>query len=148
MSDSPLPAARVQLNAWTGAAAAESSLPASWKRWALRVHEAHRDGKIPKLLFVQPPAPLENWRHKDVGWGLVMPDTDKYSAAEKAVAVDAPEPIRELLKSRRGSPVFRYWKELNDLYLQIYRSNGTENPVKIAGSNSEGQATTVCRATY
>lgn len=53
-----------------------------------------------------------DWRHPDVGWGLVLRDRDDLDSAAKARGDDAPEPLRRLLQVRRAIdpkvPVLRY----------------------------------------
>jgi hypothetical protein len=63
---------------------------------------------VPKFLAPTTPADLRDWRHPDVGWGLVLPHREGLTDADVTTGADAPEPIRELLASRPGSPVFRY----------------------------------------
>jgi hypothetical protein len=123
---------KLLFDGWSGASAAEGTFGPKWKAWALRAHEAHQDERIPKLLYLAPPAPLSEWKSPQVGWGLVMADCEGRSEADKSAAADAPAPIRELLRSRPGSPVLRYRPEYNDVYLQIYRPDGTTAPLRIA----------------
>jgi hypothetical protein len=66
-----------------------------------------------------------DWANPDIGWGVVMADRDDVSPADKAVAADAPEPIRKLLAHRGGSPVLRYRPELRDYKLIRYFPDGT-----------------------
>ena len=98
------------LNAWTGhkdgitGHVGVVSAPGDLLRLAL-------DGPLPaieRILFAaEPPDPL-NWQDPRVGWGLILPDNDALSHADRARAVDAPGPIRELLADRADAPVFRY----------------------------------------
>jgi hypothetical protein len=39
-----------------------------------------------------------------IGWGLVLPDNESVSAADKALGKDAKEPFQRLLAARSGSP--------------------------------------------
>jgi hypothetical protein len=54
---------------------------------------------------------MSDWRHPDVGWGIVLPDRDDVSPADKARGADAPAPIRDLLDARPDAPVLRYRPE-------------------------------------
>jgi hypothetical protein len=80
--------------------------------------------KVPQLLVAGEPADLRDWRDETVGWGLILPENESISPAERAAGVDAPKPIRDLLASRPGSPVFRYRPHLGSNYLRRYYDNG------------------------
>ena len=98
----------LQANAWCGTVSATGGF-AKADAWAL-------------LGAIEPPAMLaghsapgvdrKDWRHEEVGWGVVLPDRAGLSFADLAAGVDAPEPIRRLLAQRPGSPVLRYRKDL------------------------------------
>jgi hypothetical protein len=67
---------------------------------------------------------MREWKHPDVGWGLVLPDNDDLTDKDRAGATDAPEAIQRLLASRPGSPVLRWRKELQQGYLRRYYPDG------------------------
>lgn len=96
----------LETNAWTGSSPAAGPLGPGAGRWSLDL----RDRPESNLGNLAPPpeADRADWRDPDVGWGLVLADDARLSAADRASGADAPEPIRELLRSRPGSPVFRY----------------------------------------
>lgn len=95
---------------------------------------------IPKsfapTLAPPPPPNLKDWRHEEVGWGLVLPSRTGLSPAELASADDAPEPIRDLWAHRGNGPVFRYRADwpLSITHLTTYRS-GVEEAVSLHSSN-------------
>jgi hypothetical protein len=70
-----------------------------------------------------------DWRSPDVGWGLVLRDNDELSAKDKAVAADAPEPIRRLLAARAGAPILRYQPNKAPGYLFRYYLDGHGEPL-------------------
>lgn len=49
-----------------------------------------------------------DWRHPEIGWGLIVPEPEGYSHAELAAGDDLGEPLRELLRSRPDAPILRY----------------------------------------
>jgi hypothetical protein len=51
-----------------------------------------------------------DWRHQEVGWGLILPEPDGLTRAQLATAGDAPEPIQKLV-AERGGKVLRYRAE-------------------------------------
>lgn len=111
----------VTLNAFTGDDLEVSSrLPDKANRWG---------GKGDVLRRLAPLAPEDeakatDWRHPDVGWGVVLPDSDDVPAADKAAGKDAPGPIRRLLEARGGAPVFRYRPDLEERKLARYLPDG------------------------
>jgi hypothetical protein len=70
------------------------------------------------------PVNLADWTHPKVGWGVVLPDDDKLTNADRALGVDAPEPIRQLLADRPGAPVLRYRPDLGVARLARYLPDG------------------------
>lgn len=71
-----------------------------------------------------PPPDEEDWRHPQVGWGLVLPDDPTLSDAEKARGDDAPKPLQKLLEARGGAPVLRWSDTQNSLLLRRYYVDG------------------------
>jgi hypothetical protein len=78
------------------------------------------------------PVPLEDWRHPEVGWGLVLPDDDNVPGPAKARGEDAPEPLRRLLAARKDAPVLRWSPQLQQLALRRYHEDGTAQDLLIA----------------
>lgn len=124
----PLPPT-VGINAWTGREAPASPLGAGALRWGLT-------SRVPSVqTFVLAPEEEQpwNWRHADVGWGLVLPENDLLTAAERATAIDAPPAIQRLLAARAGGPVLRYCADHSDGYLRRYYDDGTHQDPALAG---------------
>jgi hypothetical protein len=105
-SDSPRLPDSLSINAWDGNDRAVSGAVHD-VLWGLRSALPQN----PKRLFAKAPPDMTDWSSPLVGWGLVLPDNPDLAATEKANAVDAPEPIRELLSDRSEAPVFRYLKD-------------------------------------
>jgi len=83
-----------------------------------------------------------NWRSPDVGWGLVLRDNDELSARDKAIGVDAPEPLRRLLMARDPAPILRYQPDKPPGYLFRYYPDGHGEPLSAAAPDRgvrEGQ---------
>jgi hypothetical protein len=92
------------INAWAGGEGGVSGPVGDAQRWGLR-------SELPDIrpyLFAEKRRDLSDWTDDRVGWGIILPDNDEFSPADKARAVDAPVPIRELLRDRQGAPVLRY----------------------------------------
>src|SRR5918999_346653 len=99
----------VSLNAWTGEKVVSGAVGPRWRRWALG--EAGRE--VPKLLRPEDEPDWKDWRQPRVGWGVVLPERDGFSAADLAAGADAPAPIRKLIAGRGQQvtwkiPIFRY----------------------------------------
>lgn len=124
----PLPSV-LSINAWTGASTAEGPAAPKARAWGLQ--------KPP----IPAPVPLaaedidsRDWRHPEVGWGLVLPEADDHwSAAERAVAADAPEPVQRLRAFRADAPVFRYRSHLGTTELRRYFPDGSSRDIAING---------------
>ncbi len=74
------------------------------------------------------PIDMNDWRNPDVGWGVVMADRADVDRAAKAIAADAPAPIRDLIIERGSAPVFRVE---SDRMLVRYNRDGTMQRVAI-----------------
>jgi len=118
------------VNAWTGEEEPVADVSDKARGWAVR----QQTDKVPQLLAPPPEVDLRDWRHAEVGWGLVLPENEQLSVADRAIAADAPEPIRELLKAREGAPVFRYRPDLHNRFLRRYSTNQPPQDIAIAGS--------------
>jgi hypothetical protein len=120
---------RLQVNAFAGEGVPNSSaLDASARRWAARAQEAEAE----QWLWAEKPPDEADWRHPDVGWGLVLPDAPELSAEQLAAAEDAPDPIRALLEARPDAPVLRYRAKTATSHLRRY--SPTVQDVKLSGS--------------
>ncbi|WDU65210.1 hypothetical protein LRS56_12580 [Pseudomonas poae] len=97
-------------NAWCGNTTASGDISLA-STWSLLVSVESEDMHA-LVGHVPPAANLEDWRDPAIGWGLVLPDCNGRTDADKAQAVDAPECVRTLLKERGNAPVFRYRPEL------------------------------------
>jgi hypothetical protein len=86
-----------------------------------------------ELLFAEERPNAARWQ--EVGWGLVLPDVEGPSAADKALAKDAPEPIQRLLAARPGSSVFRYRPDLGASSLMLYERSGVAREVAVVGGD-------------
>ena len=73
---------------------------------------------------IQPLAPPEvvpwDWRNEQVGWGLVLPDIDVGSSADRAAAKDAPPSLQDLVAGRGPAPVLRWRPQDPDVMLRYY----------------------------
>ena len=105
------------INAWNGSGRAVSGGLHDPSLWGVR-------NSLPRVgeeLWGAKEPDLTCWRDPDVGWGLVLPDNPELGAADRACAIDAPEPICELLGDRPGSPVFRYLNDVDDPLARLGR---------------------------
>ena len=120
------------INAWTGPQGQPASpldaLQAT--SWAVK----RKIQEIPRLLAAPEPADLRDWFDAAVGWGLVLPENEGVSEKDRALALDAPEPIRELVAARNQAPVFRYRKDLNNRFLRRYYVDHSPRDIAISGS--------------
>jgi hypothetical protein len=102
--------ATLALNAWAGrAASAAGQVGAAGQAGDLLGLALH--GSLPaieRVLYAETPPDWWNWRDPRVGWGLILPDNDTLSDADRARGVDAPGPVRDLLSDRPDAPIFRY----------------------------------------
>jgi hypothetical protein len=122
--------AQLRINGWTGARAAAGPVSDEAGRWAVR----RTLRRVPSFLGPPPPADPRDWRHPDVGWGLILAENDAVPPADRARAADAPEPIQRLLADRLGAPVFRHRRENAITHLRRYLPNGSHDDVPISGS--------------
>jgi hypothetical protein len=120
----------LSINAWTGAEAASAHPASGALAWGMRP-PPHR---TPRLLAATPADPRD-WRHPEIGWGLVLPEADDgWTPAQKAVAADAPEPIRRLRALRQDAPVFRYRTDLGTSELCRYYEDGRAQDIATVGT--------------
>lgn len=121
------------VNAWTGSEAPQAA-PSRQRiaAWAL-ARQSQGPGPEAKAM-----APVEvaawDWRHPQVGWGLVLPDNDGIPPEARACADDAPEPIQRLLAARPGSPVLRWNADEGHARLLRYDATGALRRMSMVGS--------------
>jgi hypothetical protein len=120
-------------NAWCGDAAATGNRSDHASAWALRSFLA------PKQQFLglesRPGLDLRDWRHKKIGWGVVLPDRDDLLDGERDTGADAPAAIRRLVAARGDAPVFRYRADIaKDGRLQRYYGHGKSASLRVSGS--------------
>lgn len=121
---------KLRINGWTGTAAAAGPVAPEAGKWAVR----RELSRVQSFLKPPPPANPRDWRHPDVGWGLILAQNDAIPPVDLAVAADAPEPIQRLLAARPGAPVFRYRSETAITHLRRYLPSGAHDDVPISGS--------------
>lgn len=125
----PVESEAISINAWTGTAGATGTLDVDAGKWGVRQHLQD----VPQALAAAEPADLRNWRDPEVGWGVVLPDTDLFSKIDRAHALDAAPSIKTLLASRPGAPVFRYRSTGVRGFLRRYYADGSERDVALSG---------------
>ncbi len=110
----------IQINAWRGATAGAGLIERA-NRWG------SDDAGLPHSQAALPLGEVvdqRNWKHNDVGYGVLLPDSD-LSAAEKASGADAPEPVRELLAARPETVLLRSSVTTGDRFVTRYFADGT-----------------------
>lgn len=116
-------------NAWCGEAA-QGELSASSLGWG-----AQRDLKRPAQMAAAPkPADPNDWRHPDIGWGVVLPDREDVPAADKARGLDAPPAIRRLIAERGNAPVLRYRSVAPSGFLRRHEHDGSQADLNLRGA--------------
>jgi hypothetical protein len=121
----------LQINAWTG-----EDVPASGpignraSGWAL----AKQVDVMAQTLAPEPLASLQDWRNEDVGWGLLLNDDDDVEEVARARGEDAPEPLRQLLQARPGSPVLRYRANVALTHVRRYYEDREPQDIALSGS--------------
>jgi hypothetical protein len=125
-----LPAA-VTIDAWTGNGPATAAFDDGAAGWGVAPHARSVSQPLAAV-----PADLREWSNPAVGWGLLLPDNDALSAADRASGADAPEPIRALLASRKGAVVLR-WREGHTNLLR-YLPAGKPARIQMSGAGPRG----------
>lgn len=118
------------INAWTGQESSASPVAPEARRWALTPAPV----QVSQFLAAPPPLDLRNWRHPEVGWGLVLPENPALLDEDLALAADAPAAIRKLLEDRPGAPVFRYRPEIFPRFLQRHYTDRPKQDIEIANA--------------
>ena len=117
----------VTSNAWRGEPATGPLAPTAGK-WAVGGVQA---GVVPAA----PPAhdPWD-WRSPQVGWGLVLPDLDRFSVDDLVAARDAPEPLQALVAARGPAPVLRWRPDKPAVLLRYYSGFANPETIPIGGT--------------
>lgn len=119
------------INAWTGPQGQPSTkLDSQAASWAVK----RKIPEIPRLLAAPEPVDLRDWFDDKVGWGLVLPENEAIPEKDRALALDAPEPIQHLVAARNQAPVFRYRADLKYCCMRRYYSDHRPRDIKISGS--------------
>jgi hypothetical protein len=118
---------QLQINAFDGNASQLSALAGKWHTWTMQ----HAPPAILPYLRSLPKADPRDWHDERVGWGLVLPFNPALTPEQSMTAIDAPEPIRELVQ-RRGTdgapaPVRRHVPE--DGHIGFLRRGAVDLPV-------------------
>jgi hypothetical protein len=121
MTDLIIRPTEVQINAWTGQKAASDPLP-THTPWA----QAPNVFAAPPALL-GPPTEIDerDWNNSEVGWGVILPDDDSLSNADRSTAAGAPAAIGRLVAKRGNAPVLRWRSELQQGFLRRYYPDGT-----------------------
>ncbi len=118
--------ATVSINAWGPDGDSTSPLDPGLPRRILAERLLARPQDLPAVL-----ADPKDWRHPDVGWGLVLPENLALPAADRATAIDAAEPIRALHAARGSGPVFRVGAGWRPGTLRRYAADGAVMDVAV-----------------
>lgn len=138
MSEKTIAPAILQINGWSPDCGNRGRLEAEP---ALAVRDVGKvDGR--RGIVMAPPVRADDrdWRHPEVGWGLVLHDDETVPDAVKARGEDAPEPLRRLLAARPGSPVLRWSALLGTRALRRYYADGTATEDLEIGAPTFGTA--------
>lgn len=128
----------LSVNAYSGdPEQAGSTVGPKFKNWGIK----SRIDPISRFADAPEPVDQRDWQRSDVGWGLVLPEREDFSPSDKALALDAPEPIQKLLAARPGSPVFRHIPGRFD-FLRRYMEDGSLHDVLLTSANKRGIART------
>ena len=123
------------LNAWTGPdGQASSQAGANVAGWGFTAQMQ----PVSQLLVAPEALDLRDWQNEEIGWGLVLPENENISEADRAVAADAPEPIRKLLAARENAPVFRYRTDLQNRFLRRYYLDRSSQDIQISSAGQRG----------
>jgi hypothetical protein len=119
----------VRSNSWRGEPADGPFAEAGARRWGV--------GPVPQPTVHLAPIAHDpwDWRHTDVGWGLLLADDDADLPSEDlALARDAPEPLQELVAARGPAPVLRWHPDDPDVLLRYYPGYLDPEAIPIGGS--------------
>lgn len=117
----------LRMNAFAAGLPATGALGQRSLKWTLR----NAPPGIRTFLRSTPKAHPADWRDERVGWGLVLPYNPKLDEAQQSTAMDAPEAIAALWRSRsykgRPAPVLRYLPASG--HIGFLRRDGADLPV-------------------
>lgn len=115
----------IAINAWAGSAA-RSDLSDRADRWGAR------RGLPTSQLAMDLGAPSNplDWTSSDVGYGVLLADTPQDDAT-KALGLDAPQAVQDLMEARPGTVMLRWRKELDTRYIRRYFPDGTWQEPKV-----------------
>jgi hypothetical protein len=126
----PLPNV-LQINAWTGEEHGNTAQAAPAVRNALLTRGLAAGAPTLAPQEVRP----EDWQDPRVGWGLLLADQTDLTPPQKALAEDAPAPLRELLAKRNNAPVLRYNPQGHAGTLTRYYPDGSSQQTSISALN-------------
>jgi hypothetical protein len=119
----------VAIDAWNGTEAAHGELDTRANRWGAR----RGLPRSQRALDLGVPADMTNWQDPNVGYGILLPESD-HPAAEKAVGLDAPPPVRDLLDARPRTVMLRWDPSLGPGLVRRYFPDGrTQAPDLLSG---------------
>lgn len=127
MTDQDALAEPLTIDAWTGSETPSSALHPEWWSWAVKKDQVEAKEPLPAE-----EVDLRDWQNPEVGWGLVLPDNEDLSFKDRATAIDAAEPLQELVEVRKG-PVLRYVPD--QITLWRYYADGSRQPLETGQSN-------------
>ncbi len=122
MSADDLPA-EIAINAWTGSQEATAALDARAPLWGTL-------GLLPRsqqVLDLGEPADQRDWCSPAVGYGILLAESDA-APADKALALDAEPPVRDLLQARPGTVMLRWDPNLPPGTVRRYFPDGSSQP--------------------
>lgn len=121
-------------NAWDGTEAGHGGIGTSGVGWAL-------GGEITggKRYMRPEQADPRDYRHPQVGWGLILPDDPHIAVEARGRADDAPEPIRALVAARPHAKVLRWEPSMGPMALADY-ANGGHIPISGAPAGTAAGA--------
>ncbi len=125
---------KLRINAaLSGTDCEESPLRDDWKRWLV----PNRPTPPPQPMFPDQAPDLNDWRDPKVGWGLVVPDNDAISAADRSAGADLHPSLQALLADRAPAPLYR-WRTDHDNpgnRLRAYRPDSSHFDLTLGGGN-------------
>jgi hypothetical protein len=124
----------LRIDAWTGDRAASAAVGSNAIRWGVQPHAM----PVSRTLAADEPPDMRLWADDKVGWGLLLPENEGISEADRARATDAPEPIQALLASRPGSAVFRWRADSNHRWIYRYYADRAREVRPIVGAGPRG----------
>jgi hypothetical protein len=128
-----IPAA-ISTDAWTGDAVAAGPLDPRAAVWGAL-------GGLPpsqKPLDLGLPPDPTNWKSPDVGYGVLLRESD-HPAVDKAAALDAPAPVRDIMAARPQTVMLRWDPSLQDGFIRRYFPDGTSQPPELLSAYGIGK---------